>query len=568
MNTNKKIIICTAAIVMSAAMFFAACDNPWIGPKPGGGPVTNALENAIDYAQTLADLYRIEPAGTLPADMPYGVHYVYQTDVDTLNAAIAAAEAALASAATQTDVDNAKTALETAIEVFVEAKQTGTKDVINAEIETLISDANTAKAGIEISENGTGVSSENEWVTQEQMDALNAVISVLETAKASGTQQEKNVAYAALLQAIEEFELAKEEGSSGIAAGAAVSAPTATGATIMANSITVTAVAAPANGQTVEYGISTTNNAASATWQDSPAFTGLTAGTTYYIFARSKENGAFNAGTPSAGLQVATTGSGKAAGATVSAPTATGATITADSITVTAVAAPANGQTVEYAKNTTNAAPSTGWQNSPAFTELTAGTTYYIFARSKENGTFNAGTPSAGLQIVTTGGISYAIGETGPGDGIVFYYSEAGFTVAGLGTCHYLEATPVNQATSITWANQYYNVPKEAGIGKGKANTANIITWHSYDTTSNNAAMAAVAYSGGGKNDWFLPSLDELNAMYEAKTHLGISSGIFWSSESYGPNSALTQDFESGVQHMLVKLGYGGYANVRAIRAF
>jgi len=92
-----------------------------------------------------------------------------------------------------------------------------------------------------------------------------------------------------------------------------------------------------------------------------------------------------------------------AEGAALSAPpTAAGATIEDNSITITAVAAPSNGQTVEYAINAANTAPETGWQDSPAFTALDAGTTYYIFARSKANNAYNSGDASAGLEVKTT----------------------------------------------------------------------------------------------------------------------------------------------------------------------
>ena len=167
----------------------------------------------------------------------------------------------------------------------------------------------------------------------------------------------------------------------------------------------------------------------------------------------------------------------------------------------------------------------------------------------------------------------YAVGETGPGGGIIFYYSEAGFTVTGLGTCHYLEAAPNNQAT-VTWSSgsfdNFVDVTGAAGtaIGTGKANTAAIVAALPGDTAANNAAKAAVAYTGGGKSDWFLPSIDELNAMYEAKIHLGITSGTFWSSsQSEDSGGAQTQNFGDGSQTNIGKDFVGG-RNVRAIRAF
>jgi len=168
-----------------------------------------------------------------------------------------------------------------------------------------------------------------------------------------------------------------------------------------------------------------------------------------------------------------------------------------------------------------------------------------------------------------------AIGAAGEGGGKIIYHDHAGFNVAGLGTCHYLEAAPVNQATEVTWSSTYVYVTSAMGtaIGTGKANTAAIIAVHSGDTASNNAAKAAVAYTGGGKNDWFLPSKDELNEMYKAKSHLGISTaGIdhwYWSSSQRDVNNgAWGQHFDSGSQGNYNTMVVNVDGKVRAVRAF
>ncbi|MDR0473735.1 MAG: hypothetical protein LBH43_08730 [Treponema sp.] len=181
--------------------------------------------------------------------------------------------------------------------------------------------------------------------------------------------------------------------------GATVAAPTGT-SSVTNNSVTLNAVAAPSNGQTVEYGRSTSNIAPALSWQDSPAFTGLTASTKYWFFARTKENATHKAGAASEGYEVSTQAAGKQAGAAVAAPASTSA-ITSTSITLNAVTAPSNGQSVEYAKNTENTAPEQGWQDSTAFTGLTASTKYWFFARAKENSTHNAGAASEGYEVTT-----------------------------------------------------------------------------------------------------------------------------------------------------------------------
>jgi len=167
-----------------------------------------------------------------------------------------------------------------------------------------------------------------------------------------------------------------------------------------------------------------------------------------------------------------------------------------------------------------------------------------------------------------------AIGTTGDGGGIIIYHNHAGFTVTGADsfTAYYLEAAPTNQVTNIKWSNTNVDVTGATGtaIGTGKGNTAAIIAAHSGDTASNNAAKAAVAYTGGGKNDWFLPSKDELNEMYKARTHLGVSSGWFWSSSQFVSSTAWVQDLFNGIQPADSKdIDGKGYAtSVRAIRAF
>ena len=88
----------------------------------------------------------------------------------------------------------------------------------------------------------------------------------------------------------------------------------------------------------------------------------------------------------------------KIRGANVSIPTLVSKTAT--SITINANLLATTGQMVEYAKNTTSAEPTSGWQTETTFDGLNANTTYYIFARSQENTNFTTGT-STSVQIKT-----------------------------------------------------------------------------------------------------------------------------------------------------------------------
>ncbi|MDR0474897.1 MAG: SGNH/GDSL hydrolase family protein [Treponema sp.] len=191
------------------------------------------------------------------------------------------------------------------------------------------------------------------------------------------------------------------DGSGGKQDGATVAAPTDT-SSITSTSITLNAVAAPDNGQTVEYAVNTENTAPTTGWQDNTTFDSLTASTDYWFFARAKENATYKTGAASAGYPVPTPAAGTLTGATVDAPTGT-SSVTSTSITLNAVAAPDNGQTVQYAKNTENTAPTTGWQDSATFGSLTASTDYWFFARAKENTTYKTGEASAGYKVTTLG---------------------------------------------------------------------------------------------------------------------------------------------------------------------
>ncbi|WP_461257686.1 SUMF1/EgtB/PvdO family nonheme iron enzyme [Treponema sp. R80B11-R83G3] len=90
-------------------------------------------------------------------------------------------------------------------------------------------------------------------------------------------------------------------------AGAAVGAPTVSGSPT-SSSITVNAVnLATPTGQSIEYAISTSNSTTPESgWQSGTTFSGLTSGTTYYVYARSASNDNYNAGTASVSAAIAT----------------------------------------------------------------------------------------------------------------------------------------------------------------------------------------------------------------------------------------------------------------------
>jgi hypothetical protein len=180
--------------------------------------------------------------------------------------------------------------------------------------------------------------------------------------------------------------------------GADVSPPTVSGAPTQ-TTITVNAGSLlSATGQDIEYVVSTAHVAPPDEWQDETTFIGLTAGMTYYVFARSKENNHYDAGALSVSAPVYTP---KLAGADVNIPTVKGSP-TKTKITVNAVSLTSStNQTIEYAINQKQTAPEDGWKSGTVFSGLTENTTYYVFARSVENDRHGAGVPSMSEPIKT-----------------------------------------------------------------------------------------------------------------------------------------------------------------------
>ncbi len=181
--------------------------------------------------------------------------------------------------------------------------------------------------------------------------------------------------------------------------------------------------------------------------------------------------------------------------------------------------------------------------------------------------------------------ISYAVGDTGPGGGVVFYVSTTGFTSTGSdceSACKYLEAAPSDQSNGSPWATTaafcyaagsdsgssdcqnnsiYSNTDGQAAkrtastaIGMGMANTNQI-----YARVSNNggaggalpstySAGIAWAYSNNGKTDWHLPSIGELAQLYTQRTTVGgLAADHYPSSSEANLTNAISLNFSDSV---------------------
>lgn len=148
------------------------------------------------------------------------------------------------------------------------------------------------------------------------------------------------------------------------------------------------------------------------------------------------------------------------------------------------------------------------------------------------------------------------VGEIGPAGGIIFYANYA----VGL-----FEAAPVDHGASVPWGCEGDDIAGAAGTttGTGEANSISIVV-SCADTGT--AAKVADAYSYGGYDDWFLPSKDELDLLYQQRDLLGgFTSDDYWSSSQLDSNNAWPQHFGTGSQNFLFK---SSTAKVRAIRRF
>ena len=158
-----------------------------------------------------------------------------------------------------------------------------------------------------------------------------------------------------------------------------------------------------------------------------------------------------------------------------------------------------------------------------------------------------------------------AIGDTHQG-GIIFYLdgNGRGFIVA-----------PSDQSDNSDFGCWNDEIVENFGtaIGTGAQNTIYINEAECNDFSSRAADFCTNA-SIGGYNDWFLPSKDELNLMYQNVGQgnlLGLgnigqfNSDGYWSSSQISALWAWKQDFTNGNRNTETKAG--GLC-VRAIRAF
>jgi len=185
---------------------------------------------------------------------------------------------------------------------------------------------------------------------------------------------------------------------------------------------------------------------------------------------------------------------------------------------------------------------------------------------------------------------SYSVGDIGPGGGLVFYIDSGSGLRYEMAPKVWGPADAVDPAspwcsnTSSLLSGTFGTV-----VGTGEANTALMVA---VGACTSGAANSATAYRGGGFTDWFLPSMDELNAMCYYSRNLsaspdptvscyggsgtsqngtfasgayGFASDYYWSSSQFNPLGAFFQYFADGYQYLALKTNL---YRIRPVRAF
>jgi hypothetical protein len=236
--------------------------------------------------------------------------------------------------------------------------------------------------------------------------------------------------------------------------------------------------------------------------------------------------------------------------------------------------------------------------------DLTSITKGFLIPRMTNQQRIDIETPAEGLMVYVTGvgsfmyydGISWkdatgsdvndplavpvAVGDFYQG-GVVFYLLVAGDTGYDANEIHGLIAAVVDQRSSekVNWGDDSTTGYTATGtaIGTGAANTNAIIVAQG-EMAASYAAGLARAYGGGGFNDWFLPSKEELNQMCLKKEAINTTaapnngsdfdSGHYWSSTESDDVKAWRQHFFFCTQYIFNKYSEDVRGRVRAVRAF
>ncbi|MDR1894616.1 MAG: DUF1566 domain-containing protein [Spirochaetales bacterium] len=184
-------------------------------------------------------------------------------------------------------------------------------------------------------------------------------------------------------------------------------------------------------------------------------------------------------------------------------------------------------------------------------------------------GSYSPPTPPVGRESSAAPAPVYRVGGPGPAGGLIFY-DKGGFSDGW----RYLEAAPPEAEKQLGWSGRQIRIDgTQASIGSGPGNTRLILEgFGRIAGEGDHAARYCDELILNGFDDWFLPSLDELNRMYEQlkRRDLGdFKPRWYWSSTfvySYSYGIIAIIRFEDGRVSEESALNSPYY--VRPIRAF
>ena len=160
---------------------------------------------------------------------------------------------------------------------------------------------------------------------------------------------------------------------------------------------------------------------------------------------------------------------------------------------------------------------------------------------------------------------AYALRDIGPAGGYIFY--DKGSYSNGW---RYLEAAPAStEWTGKEWGSYGTLIGGTGtGIGTGQSNTTTIVTWLNSHSETDRAAQLCDSLVYSGYSDWFLPSKNELNLIYENLKVFdvgGFAGYGYWSSSEDSAYHAWGQGLGSGTQASGNK---SANLQIRATRSF
>ncbi len=171
------------------------------------------------------------------------------------------------------------------------------------------------------------------------------------------------------------------------------------------------------------------------------------------------------------------------------------------------------------------------------------------------------------------------IGETREG-GIVSHLFQPGETGYVNGEVHGIITSPVDVVFEAQWGCQGTAVGgTSTKIGRGRKNTELVLAFHDnlpdyYDNPTqchpNNdgsvAAREAIKFAHGGFSDWFMPSLLEMEFLFQNREVIGgFTESEYWSSCESNETNACVMSFITGEKLSKPK---SEYRRVRVIRFF